>query len=504
MAVIKHFFVQKNGHAEELGPFTLDQLRDRFGKGEITPQDSFRDAANLSLAYWRLIKDSRSLMVALGRSDRAAERPAAPRSSDTGHTLPLPARVPIQATSPVGSDGRRLRKNLLSVVIPSLALLLTLLNTGWLLLAKGDADEPATAKARPPKLTGDGEVARKDALRPPKEQNATLDDIMMRLDLIDERLARIDHRTEAASSGNSICQAMEGGVLEFRVTDTAFRFIFVPAGTFRFGYPAEEQNRVVQATGNPNSFLNATPECVVNVVRGFFMLDREITVAQWNACVGGTASKPAPATTGQEQTPLEAPKRNVSWVEAQSFCAALQKAVPRLSADACQVRLPTEIEWEYAGRGSQSLTFPWVPQAGPAQRFLGSAKGMAVPIAVDPLTNKDLSWRGQFDFAGNLSEWCLDPYDQSLHEALGKRQIDSVVNYDPASDPIVATALVEKMDDRNPTRPLRGGSIIDGPEACELPMRRFLLQNKAAEHIGFRPVVILKKTGLLTAEEKQQ
>lgn len=498
---IKRFAIRKSGSDEELGSFTLEELRTRFGKGEITPRDSFRDADNLPPAGWRLIIDSRSLIAALGCSDHAAEPPAAPSSRETSHTLPACATIPT--TSPAAFDSTMLRKDLLSVALASLALLVTLLNTGWLLLAKVDAHEAATAKAPPPEVNGDRDVVRKDDKFPQDKKVATLDTVMTRLDRIDARLAALDQRAEAASSRALLCQAMEAGVLDFRVADTGFRFVFVPAGTFRFGYPAEEQNRVVRATGNPNSFLNATPECVVNVARGFFMLDREITVGQWNSCVSEAAAKSAPVTTAPEQAPPDAPKRNISWLEAQAFCAALQKAVPQLSGDACQVRLPTEIEWEYAGRGSQSLNFPWVPRAGAEQPFLGSAKGPAAPIAVDPLKNRDLSWRGQFDFAGNVAEWCLDSYDQSIHEALAKRQAHSEVTYEPADDPLVRAALAENNGEGNPSRTLRGGSILDAPEACELPMRRFLLQNKHAEHIGFRPVVVLKKAAAPATEEKQ-
>jgi formylglycine-generating enzyme required for sulfatase activity len=481
----------------------MEELRDRFGRGEITASDYVRHVDKPTPESWRRIKELPGRVAKLGISDYAVPPDASP---GLRHILAKPrafARETNPAISPAGVQRAWFRTDLLSVIRPSLAILLTFLNTGLLLLANADADEPATAKAKQSESDGDEDDARKAAPRPPKEQAATMDEILTRLKNIDTRITAIDQHAKMHSSKDQFCQAMEAGILEFSVADTAFRFIFIPAGTFRFGYPADEQNRVVRATGNPNSFLNATPECVVNVTRGFFMLDREVTVAQWNSCTQYEVPKPAPAKNGQEQTPLDAPKRNISWLEAQSFCSALEKAVPWLSADACQVRLPTEIEWEYASRGSQLLHFPWVPRAGAERLFQGSAKGFAAPIAVDPLKNNDLSWRGQFDFAGNLAEWCLDSYDQSLHEALVKRQADSVVAYEPADDPLVRAALAGKNSESNPSRTLRGGSILDAPEACELPMRRFLLQNTAADHIGFRPVIVLEKAAAPAPKEKQ-
>lgn len=525
------FAIRKSDDADaELGTFTFEQLRVSFARGEITEIDFVRDADAPPPAKWKRIKELPALVAKLRSSDPKGAPVASPGSRDTALNLPAPVRATTPGASPAGVDVMWFRKDLLPVIVASLALLLTLINTGWLLLANADADEPrpiqlaaqsvptpsltqpspaadgprpdepTTAKAKTPRNNGDDD-ARKTAPRPQKQQGATLDEVMKRLDRIDSRITAIDQRAATQSSKVLFCRAIEAGALEFSVADTAFRFIFVPAGTFRFGYPADEQNRVVQATGNPNSFLNATPECVVTVQRGFFILDREITVAHWNSCTENAAAQPVPAATGQPQTSVSAPKRNVSWLDAHSFCSALQKAVPQLSAAACEVRLPTEIEWEYAGRGGQSLIFPWVPQPGAAQLFLGSAKGTAAPIAVDPRQNMDRSWRGLFDFAGNVSEWCLDEYEQSLHEALADRQADAIVTYDPADDPLITAALAVNKGEGNPSRALRGGSILDAPEACELPMRRFLLQNKAAEHIGFRPVIVLKKTGSQPAED---
>lgn len=498
----KRFAIRRSDHAEEVGLFTLEELRDRFAKGEITASDYVRDADKPPPVKWRRIKESPSLVATLGISDHAVPPDVSPGPRDILDKPLAFARAATPATSSASVQRAWFRMDLLSVILASLAIFLTLLNTGWLLFANADADEPATAKAKQPGSNGDEDDARKAAPRPPKEQAATMDEILMRLKNIDTRITAIDQHTKMHLSKDLLCEAMEAGILEFPVADTTFRFIFIPAGTFRFGYPADEQDRVVRATGNPNSFLNATPECVVNVTRGFFMLDREITVAQWNSCVGEAAAKPSPATNSPDQPP-GAPKRNISWLEAQSFCAALQTAAPYLATDACQVRLPTEIEWEYAGRGSQLLHFPWVPRPGAEQPFLGSAKGSTAPIAVDPLTNKDVSWRGHFDFAGNVAEWCLDSYDQSLHEALAERQADAEVTYEPADDPLVRAALAGKNGEGNHSRTLRGGSILDPPEACELPMRRFLLENTNAEHIGFRPVIVLKKAGAPASEEQQ-
>lgn len=325
-----------------------------------------------------------------------------------------------------------------------------------------------------------------------------LERIEKRLDEIVERIAGLERDMKGDDGRTSVNEAVARGEMLFRVADADFRFVYIPAGTFRFGYPAEDEVRVVQATGNPNAFLNASPENVIRVTRGYFMLDREVTVGQWEACVaaGRGPGQKDPDETGATQVgeTSKSPKRKLTWLEANSFCKALQRAAEGLSPDSCEVRLPTEIEWEYAARGSQGRAFPWPISATSPPTYLGNAKGIAnASRAVDEAQNKDLSWRSQFDFGGNLSEWCLDRYDQDLHETLRKRQgPDALVLYDPADDEIVEGGQAENKADANPSRTFRGGSFLDPVPSCELPMRRSLLQNRSADQLGVRPVIVIK------------
>jgi len=96
------------------------------------------------------------------------------------------------------------------------------------------------------------------------------------------------------------------------------------------------------------------------------------------------------------------PVVNVSWLEASEFCQWLTR-----NCGNC-VRLPTEAEWERAGRAgsitehSSGLVFP-DPLKYSWYRDNSGHNAQKVAIL------EANSW-GLFDFDGNVSEWCADAY----------------------------------------------------------------------------------------------
>ncbi len=106
------------------------------------------------------------------------------------------------------------------------------------------------------------------------------------------------------------------------------------------------------------------------------------------------------------------PRDSIEWVEANAFCLSIHG------------RLPTEIEWEFAARGPDSLIYPWgddfeddhvvyyrypnTENIRPGTELVGSAPG-------------GVSWVGAYDMVGSLWEWTSSfyhpyPYDPEIAE----------------------------------------------------------------------------------------
>jgi hypothetical protein len=97
------------------------------------------------------------------------------------------------------------------------------------------------------------------------------------------------------------------------------------------------------------------------------------------------------------------PADNVSWVDATAFCRWLTSRL------GCEVRLPTEWEWQLAANGGDpARAFPWGEwELGRANTYEAqlnrtTAVGM-FPQGVSPV--------GALDMCGNVWEWCSDGTD---------------------------------------------------------------------------------------------
>ena len=103
-----------------------------------------------------------------------------------------------------------------------------------------------------------------------------------------------------------------------------------------------------------------------------------------------------PSSWSQGAPPADAfehPVHGVSWFEARAYCRFRK------------VRLPNELEWEWAARGPEGHVYPWGNldfeervALGTSTQPVGTHKGGATPAGI-------------FDLAGNVAEWTNDRFE---------------------------------------------------------------------------------------------
>lgn len=123
-----------------------------------------------------------------------------------------------------------------------------------------------------------------------------------------------------------------------------------------------------------------------------FEIDRfEVTNAQFSAFVEATGAAPSGFFDVDELNQPDQPVTGVLWKQAEAYCRWAGK------------RLPTEIEWEKAARGTDGQTYPW----GDAQTLNLAHLEADEPAPVHAFES-DVSPYGVRGMAGNVSEWVAD------------------------------------------------------------------------------------------------
>jgi formylglycine-generating enzyme required for sulfatase activity len=218
----------------------------------------------------------------------------------------------------------------------------------------------------------------------------------------------------------------------------------IPGGKFTMG------------TDDKKAPPNERPARIVSISP--FWLDKtEVTVVAYRACVDkGSCPKPARSSVsctwdqGEPQLPISC----VPWTSAQAFCSSAGK------------RLPTEVEWEMAARGSTPIRYPWGGQSA-------AGCGAAVTLASDA-TQRSCSGKrpmkvgshvmgaspfGIFDMSGNVEEWVADWYAETASDLSPRAGASHV---------------------------LRGGGWLSPPSAARTTSRNWGSAREMGPNVGFR------------------
>jgi len=250
---------------------------------------------------------------------------------------------------------------------------------------------------------------------------------------------------------------------------TALPMVLVQPGSFIIGSPVDEPGR----QDDENQHL-------VTLTRGYWIAATEVSQALYVEVVGINPSR---------WVSLLRPVENVTWFDCARFCNQLSEQhgfqpVYKITEDtvdwdpaASGYRLPTEAEWEYAGRAGTSTVFSFGNDPSQLHHFGNYCDRTCERAWRDttqldgycftaPIGSFEPNEWGLYDMHGNLWEWCWDWW--APFEVL------------PLVDPKGPSAGSHKAE--------RGGCWEVGPEMCRQAYRHFVEPDQKRCYLGFRIV----------------
>lgn len=239
--------------------------------------------------------------------------------------------------------------------------------------------------------------------------------------------------------------------LPWRLRDTRsqIELLLIPPGDFAMG---------CSASAAFGCAVDETPLHAISITRPFYLGRHEVTQAQWFAIM---SSNPSVFQGPAYSNALHRPVESIAWDMVTEFL---------LRSD---MRLPTEAEWEYAGRAGVETAFhAWsdFPSGTNEDTEVGSiawywSNSGAATRAVGL---KAANAYGLHDMCGNVHEYVSDRYSATYYAN------------SPAVDP--------QGPDVGSFRTARGGGWVDGSGALRLSARRAISPNAGNSFTGFRVV----------------
>jgi len=187
----------------------------------------------------------------------------------------------------------------------------------------------------------------------------------------------------------------------------------------------------------------------VTLAQPFYMGKFTVAQKQYQELIGSN-----PSTYKGKDNPVEM----VSWNDAQAFCKTLTERVKQT------VRLPAEVEWEFACRAGTTSTY----DSGDSEAALDRVAWYCAnsKIMTHPVGQREPNAFGLYDMHGNVCQWCQDWYDEYYYSK------------SPSENPEGAVPGTFRL--------LRGGSWRYLPVGCRSANRSESDSGNRRNDIGFR------------------
>ncbi|MCX6908283.1 MAG: SUMF1/EgtB/PvdO family nonheme iron enzyme, partial [Verrucomicrobia bacterium] len=230
----------------------------------------------------------------------------------------------------------------------------------------------------------------------------------------------------------------------------AMELMGIPPGEFLLGSTKGEQ-AWANANGSEPRYTKYEGEQPrkAAIKQGIWLGKTEVTVGQWKLFVAATGYVTDGEKNGESFT-TQGPGKPwglvkganwkdpnfgfnlednhavscISWNDAIAFCEWLNEREQKAGRlpPGFKVRLPTEVEWEYACRGGKQTKFWWgdaVDDGDNRSNQTGRPDGVAFVAPVDHYGSRGRNKFGLADMLGNVAEWCQDEFDEKgAHEEL--------------------------------------------------------------------------------------
>ncbi len=248
----------------------------------------------------------------------------------------------------------------------------------------------------------------------------------------------------------SLCLVSPGFANETSSTD---EMVLIPAGKSQMG------SRRSLLELKPHDLFNTDrhtlgPENPAHEVYldAYYIDTFEVTNKKFKKFVEATGAKQPRGWKKSDFNGDQQPVVGISWKEAVAFCKWSGK------------RLPTEAEWEKAGRGKRPVSYPWGNSPPDSEKLnFNEEKMKTTPVGS---YEKGKSDYGVYDLSGNVSEWVHDWHYPEYYL------------FSPKENP--------QGPEKGQYKIIRGGNWRNGIDDVDLTYRNATAPNVRNDTVGFR------------------